>query len=203
MIVTIKKGNHFSNKRFPLPFLGKSMKRYVAFNQSAVYRTENPVNMYDVNKLFGFAEVTIFKLIQVFFKGLFGGGIFEEVHHWNSARVGFSRPDGRLWYVAYCYANGVRQDKLICPVELFQLTCPVIQCAGPEYHFLAGEVLVKMNRGNSSSWARGFKLNAYFGGDETAPNDIEIFIKRSRPRVLPPAFQTATANSSRSLANRI
>lgn len=193
MIIKIKKGNHFSNKRFPFPFIGKSMQRFVVFNQTAIYKTNDPVNMHDVNKLFGFAEVSLWKLIAVFFKGIFGGGIFEEVHHINSARTGFSRPDGRLWLSAYCYANRVREVKPICPLEICTGVMPIIKCEGKYYFFYVettkGLVMMKMNRGVDHKRAYGFKLNTYFGGDETAPHDILIFMKRKKTSKVPKSFR--------------
>lgn len=195
MIVTIKKGEHFSNKRFPFPFSGDEMVRYITFNETSEYKTVNKSNMDDVNKLVGFAEVGFLKLIAVFIKGIFGGGIFEDVHHFNSARIGFSRPnpDNKLWFTAYCYAGGVRQVELICEVDQRYEYKALILVGAYKYEFMVlsnnGFSTVGMTRGLSTKKASGFKLNAYMGGDEPASREVNISIRKSTNRELPKEFR--------------
>jgi hypothetical protein len=127
------------------------------FNSSAIYTTIDPVNQYDINKLWGFSE--------------------GFNHQYNSARIGWSYNTSALRLYAYVYNKGVRYSKEITSVSLnTDISCS-IKLSGNTYIFSVNGVVVTMPRALSTTKASGYQLYPYFGGDETAPQDITIDLR--------------------------
>ncbi len=153
----IKKGQHYSSLR-PLKSVSLiEMKFFAKFNQSAVYQTINPVNQYDINKLWGFSE-----------------GFNNQ---YNSARMGWGYSNGAIRLYGYVYSKGVRYFSEITTVLPDEEIYCSIKISGSSYIITAKGVSVKLPRGTTASKASGYQQYPYFGGDEVAPQDITIFIK--------------------------
>ncbi|HMP94841.1 MAG TPA: hypothetical protein PKD90_18320 [Phnomibacter sp.] len=126
------------------------------FDNSAIYRTIDPRNQLDINKLYGFSE------------GL--------DHQFNSARFGWRFSNDSVRLFAYVYANGKRSVAEICTVPLNEPIQCSIKVFPTAYLLSAGNNQVQMERGVASPIAKGFLQYPYFGGNETAPHDVYISI---------------------------
>ena len=153
----IRKGNHYCDQNTVKSISTSEMKFTAKFNQSAIYTTIDPVNQYDINKLWGFSE------------GL--------NHQYNSARIGWSYNNSALRLYGYVYSKGVRYSQEIAAVNLDTEILCSIKLSGSSYLISANGVTVILPRGLSTTRASGYQLYPYFGGDETAPHDITIDIK--------------------------
>ncbi len=134
------------------------MKFTVMFDHSAIYQTVDPENQEDINKLFGFSD--------------------NDQHHQQfSARFGWRWSEGALRLFAYVYNNGELQTQEIRGFPLNQEINCSIKINADTYTFAAGESVVQMPRGSSTSMAKGYQLYPYFGGDEPAPHEVRIWIR--------------------------
>lgn len=154
---TIAAGEHYCDKTAIKPVSITQMLFKVKFNSSAIYTTIDPQNQYDINKLYGFTE--------------------GQDPHGNSARIGWSFNNGALRLYAYVYNNGQRISQEICTVAISETINCAIKIDGNNYVFLVNDKLVKLSRAQAGETAQGYQLFPYFGGDETAPHKISIFIK--------------------------
>ena len=161
----IKKGKHRAWPPLVGLWLNKSvLRRKVCFDFSAKYDLGNN-NQEDTNKLFGIG--------------------YLWSHHNNSARFGWRYvPETRNFLItAYCYINGKREIREICSVVanrnyLFEI---IIYPDG--YEFRVGDMENGYKNGglfitskNNKTFA--FLLGLYFGGNQTAPCDITIKMKK-------------------------
>jgi hypothetical protein len=169
---TIKKGSHNSDKSSLKSVKTSEMKFYAYFDSSAEYKNVDPVNQYDINKLWGFSE-----------------GFNNQ---YNSCRIGWSYNDGKyggitqigtlgLRLSAYSYAKGIRYSKEICVIPM---KTPVYCSIKPTATGYVCSVTVNgikysttINRGTTTTTASGYQQYPYFGGDEVAPQNIFIQIK--------------------------
>jgi hypothetical protein len=147
----IKSGSHKSSH-----FLNytdkKSFSFFIKFDESCVYKTIDPTNQEDVNKLIGISD------------GL--------SHLKNSARFGWRYLNGRLEILGYTHFNGVFAFEKICDIEIGK----EYQCdleIGEDYRFSVGDKEISMKRFPKKS-GFNYYLWPYFGGNETAPHDINI-----------------------------
>lgn len=153
----IRKGNHYCDQNAVKSVSTSEMKFTAKFNSSAIYTTVDPVNQYDINKLWGFSE------------GL--------NHQYNSARIGWSYNNNALRLYGYVYSKGVRYSQEITAVSLNTEILCSIKLSGSNYLITANGITVTLPRGLSTTKASGYQLYPYFGGDETAPQDITIDLK--------------------------
>ena len=153
----IAEGSHYCNLSAVTPINRTQMLFKVRFDSSAIYTTVDPQNQYDINKLYGFSE--------------------GYDPHVNSARIGWSYNNGKLRLYAYVYNNGVRLSREICAVNLFETINCAILVKNDQYEFSVNGVQVQLSRALSGSLTNGYQLFPYFGGDETAPHPISIWIK--------------------------
>lgn len=130
----------------------------VKFDSTAIYNTIDPDNQYDVNKLYGFSDN-------------------DASHHEFSARIGWRWSEGTLQLFAYVYNNGVFDFKPISEISIGAEHECSIKVAGSEYIFSVDGRTTTMPRASTGDTAKGYKLFPYFGGDETAPHEIHIWIK--------------------------
>src|SRR5215217_5037468 len=83
----IKSGEHSVSNNVYKPVEVTQMAFAVQFDSGAVYTTKAPVNQYDINKLYGFADN-------------------GSDHHQYSARFGWAWNEGALRLYAYVYNAG-------------------------------------------------------------------------------------------------
>ena len=153
----IRKGNNYCDQSVLKSVTTAEMKFVARFDTSAIYQSVNPVNQYDINKLYGFSE-----------------GFNNQ---FNSARIGWRWSNGALRLFGYVYKSGVRYSQEITSIPFnTDITCS-IKLNGANYLITANGVTVTLPRGLTSSTARGFQQYPYFGGDEAAPKNIRIKIR--------------------------
>ena len=153
----IRQGQHYCDQSTLKSVATSEMKFMVIFDSSAIYQSVNPVNQYDINKLYGFSE--------------------GYDNQYNSARIGWRWSDNALRLFGYVYKLGVRYSQEITTIPFnTEISCS-IKLSGSNYIITAKGVSVTMPRGLSSTSASGFQQYPYFGGDEVAPHNISIKIK--------------------------
>ena len=158
----IKEGNHYHTGIDG----GWGGRRYLArqayFYADTAYESVTPANQFDINKLTGFSDC---------------GAVFSN--HNNSARFGWNwDPITKMIKLhAYTYVNGDRQYSYIKSVPLKTVVTLSLTLDGYFYIFQADAVTVKMPRHCDSNRAWGWLLFPYFGGDETAPHNMHIWLK--------------------------
>ena len=154
---TIRKGQNYCDQNTIKLVKTSEMKFVARFDTSAIYATVNPVNQYDINKLYGFSE-----------------GYNHQV---NSARIGWRWSDGALRLFGYVYKSSVRYSQEITTIPFnTDITCS-IKLSGYNYLITANGITVTLPRALNTASASGYQLYPYFGGDETAPKNISIKIK--------------------------
>ena len=154
---TIRKGQNYCTPNTIKIVKTSEMKFIARFDTSAIYSTVNPVNQYDINKLYGFSE-----------------GFNHQV---NSARIGWRWSDGALRLFGYVYKSSVRYSQEITAIPFnTDITCS-IKLSGYNYLISANGITVTLPRASNAASATGYQLYPYFGGDETAPKNISIKIK--------------------------
>jgi CRISPR/Cas system-associated exonuclease Cas4 (RecB family) len=154
---TIKKGSHSSSNSIFKRVQTSTMRVEVVFDSTAVYKTVNPGNQGDINKLYGLSDCS-------------------SNHHSNSARFGWRWYNNRLEIHAYTYKNKIRESKYIDYVELGKPYTYEIKLEDEKYVFTVNDKKVVLPR-SCSGLAEGYKLFPYFGGDETAPHDIKVIVR--------------------------
>ncbi len=154
---TIAAGEHYCDKTVIRPITITQMRFKVRFDNSAIYKSVDPQNQYDINKLYGFTE--------------------GQNPHENSARIGWSFNDAALRLYAYAYNSGQRLWQEICAVSIGETINCAIKPDGNNYIFIVNDKQVILSRALTGSTAVGYQLFPYFGGDETAPQKVSIFIK--------------------------
>ncbi len=130
------------------------------FDETVVYDLHNE-NQHDINKLMGFADA-------------------NNMHQDNSIRFGwcYNLETGKVDIFGYAYLDGERFYKRITDVAVGETAQYDIYLTDESYeltvngtHDLSIPRKVKNNRGIY------YMLFPYFGGNEVAPHDINIFIK--------------------------
>jgi hypothetical protein len=155
---TIPSGQHSSeNNSFKAIELSE-MKFTVKFDSSAIYTTVDPSNQFDINKLYGFSDN-------------------GTDHHQYSARYGWTWTGSSLKLFAYVYNQGAVISRELATVAIgSEISCS-IQATPTGYLFTTNGVSERLPRMASTPLAKGYQLYPYFGGDETAPHSVNIWIK--------------------------
>lgn len=157
---TIQKGNHYCDGNDFKQMELSEMKFVVKFDSSAIYETQSTENQYDINKLYGFSDN-------------------NAGHHQYSARFGWRWSGGALRLFAYVYNGSVVTSKELAAVAIgTEINCS-IKVAGNNYLFVVDGVLTSLPRTATIEKAKGYQLYPYFGGDEVAPHQINIWIKKA------------------------
>lgn len=154
----IPRGEHYSEQTSYAKVEYKELKFTVRFDSSAIYTTMNPANQYDINKLYGFSDN-------------------DAQHHEFSARIGWRWSEGNLRLFGYVYNNGLTGYEEITAINIGSEHECSIKIAESSYIFSVNHNTIAMSRTSKGTVAKGYKLFPYFGGDETAPHDIHIWIK--------------------------
>ena len=131
----------------------------VIFDSTAIYKTDTSGNQADINKLYGFADNNV------------------NDHHKFSARFGWNWYKGQLWLYAYVYNNSIMAFKNLGSIPLGVKAGCAIVVHGDEYLFVLNGVTTVMPRASTTATGIGYKLFPYFGGNETAPHQINIYIR--------------------------
>ncbi len=154
----IKKGQQSCDKSVYQPVNLSELKFMVKFDSSAIYKTVDPDNQGDINKLYGFSDN-------------------NTMHHQFSARFGWRWKNNELQVFGYIYNNGAMSFLQIGTVRIGEENNCSIKVAGDKYIFTLNESTIEMPRASNTSTAIGYKLYPFFGGDEMAPHDVHIWIK--------------------------
>lgn len=158
IIYTIKQGQHYAADRGYKAVEFEELKFIVRFDSSAIYQTGTEVNQYDINKLYGFSDN-------------------NADHHQYSARIGWAWNKNALWLYTYVYSDGKIYKSELGTIEIgLEARCS-IKVTGDYYKFEMNGVQLSVPRSITTSGAKGYMLYPYFGGDETAPHDVRIWIK--------------------------
>ena len=154
---TILQGQHYCDKSVYAATKYQQLSFKVKFDSSAIYQNVQPINQEDINKLFGFSD----------------NNAFHQVY---SARFGWRWSNNALRLFAYVYNNGVRINKELGTVVIgAEINC-AIKVTSSNYIFILNGTETLMPRESTTVTADGYKLYPYFGGDETAPHTISIWI---------------------------
>jgi hypothetical protein len=153
----IPAGSHYCTTSTLKSVKTSEMRFAVKFDSSAIYKTVDPLNQSDINKLYGFSE-----------------GLNNQ---YNSARFGWSWYNNRLNIFAYVYKRGVRAQKRITSVAIGREHTFSIKVSGASYIFTINGISATMARGLSTATASGYQQYPYFGGDEVAPHNVTILIR--------------------------
>jgi hypothetical protein len=154
---TIRKGQQYCDQNALVIVQYQELKFTVKFDNTAIYQTTDPANQDDINKLYGFSDN-------------------NSAHQDYSARFGWNWSRDSLRLFAYIYNNGVRDSKeigAILPNTGYNCSIKVIDSI---YSFTLNDKTVTMPRLSTTVKGEGYKLYPYFGGDESSPHDIAIWI---------------------------
>lgn len=154
----IPKGNQYCDKNYFVPVKFNRLAFKVKFDSSAIYTSGKAENQNDINKLFGFSDN-------------------NATHHEYSARFGWRWSDNALRLFAYDYNNSVMSFKELGTVSIGKENDCSITVSGSKYIFTLNGAETEMPRASTTPEAEGYQLYPYFGGDETAPHDISIWIE--------------------------
>ncbi len=147
----IKKGNHSSHGVFWMP--KKTMHFYIKFPESCIYDLGNE-NQLDINKLFGMSTTL-------------------DVHN-TSFRFGWRYNDGKIEIFKYTYVKKVRDYVLMGAVDINEWNSFKIDLTKDDVTFYLNEI--KYNQKQKTKMPL-LAMYPYFGGDERAPHDIEIYFR--------------------------
>lgn len=157
---TIPQGQHSADKSKFKKVETSSLSFMVKFDSSAIYQTKTKENQYDINKLYGFSDN-------------------NSDHHQYSARFGWRWSDGALRLFAYVYNEGKMTSKELAIVPIGAQTICSIQADSSNYVFTVNGKAETMPRLSKTPGAKGYMLYPYFGGDETAPHEVRVWIKEN------------------------
>jgi hypothetical protein len=163
---TIPRGAHECEQRTIKVVSGTSMNFIVKFDSTAIYPAviTDYNHAHDINKLWGFSE--------------------GWNNHYNSARIGWRWLNGQLQLFAYVYVKGkllrdpVSYDPpFIKSVAIgAEINCS-ISISSNSYIFTVDGVVLKTERGRSTSKYNGYQQFPYFGGQLSAPHMVSIYIQ--------------------------
>lgn len=155
---TIQKGNQYCDGNSYKAVEITELKFVARFDSTAIYETTSPENQYDINKLYGFSDN-------------------NADHHQYSARFGWRWSGEALHLFAYIYNNGVVTSKELTTASIgAEINCS-IKVTPTNYLFTVNGITTQLPRMATSERGKGYQLYPYFGGDEVAPHEINIWIK--------------------------
>lgn len=153
-VFIIPKGQHSSGANFR-GFSGNTLNFQAVFNETAKYQTKNPENQADINKLMGFS-------------------LCGTHHHENSVRIGWRWYNEKLEAFAYVYIEGNRMEEFIAEVPVGKPVDYSISQTSDGFQFIVGDEQLFIESETYCDGTENYMLWPYFGGDEKAPQDIEI-----------------------------
>jgi hypothetical protein len=154
----IQQGAHYASDNTYKPIETSELKFTARFDNSAMYQSATAENQYDINKLYGFSDN-------------------GAAHHEYSARFGWRWSAGALRLFAYVYNGGKVVSEELGPVPIGKnITCR-IKVESRQYVFYCNEYVRTMPRQSKTGNGKGYLLYPYFGGDEAAPHEVDIWIR--------------------------
>ena len=157
----INQGSHYSNGKLDKLYGNdnkeNSWQWQVIFDSSAIYKTQNPLNQLDVNKLIGFSDC-------------------GNHHSTTSHRIGWRYNNG-LELLSYNRNDGNFLFQSITIININEIINIDMSFVDTNYIICIDGICDTMPRTCSTWSGRKFALWPYFGGNETAPHDITIKIK--------------------------
>ncbi|MFL5808715.1 MAG: hypothetical protein ACJ749_04290 [Flavisolibacter sp.] len=155
---TIQQGNQFCDQNEFAAVETNEMNFIVVFDSSAIYQTALAENQDDINKLYGFSDN-------------------NSEHHKFSARFGWRWSNNALRLFAYVYNEAEMTSKEITTVDPGkEINCSIV-VKGNRYVFTVNDRTQEMPRMATTDNGKGYQLYPYFGGDESAPHEINIWIR--------------------------
>ena len=155
MKFTILKGSHYSDQFLykSINFLNLSsiLTFKVNFDKSCIYNLNSPDQL-DINKLFGFSN--------------------GFNHHKYSARFGWNSGVDKINIFSYVYDSGKRKSNLISKIETDRYYKMAIVDDNTNWIFAIDNYCTMVPK--SEKFKIGYKLWPYFGGNNTAPQDLSI-----------------------------
>ena len=130
----------------------------IIFDSSAIYKTKDSLNQYDINKLIGLSDC-------------------GDNHRENSIRFGWRWLNDSLEIHWFKHENGGFMFDKMCTIELNKSYIYELNITNWDYNLKVNNVCVWVGRNCVKNKKRYF-LYPYFGGNETAPHDISIEIKK-------------------------
>jgi hypothetical protein len=99
------------------------------------------------------------------------------MHHYNSVRFGwnYDLENKNMRIFAYWYEKGKRMSKYIKSVEIGEPNDFSIVMSEQNHVLIASKALYFVD---VPSKPLGYLLHPYFGGNQTAPHDMEIIIRQ-------------------------
>lgn len=155
---TIPAGSHYCNGNSYRAVETASQFFTVRFDSSAIYQSADPVNQYDINKLWGFSDN-------------------NGDHHAYSARFSWRWSEGALRLFGYVYNNGSMQEQELTTIPIGAEVRCGIQVEAKTYRFVVNGQSWTLPRQATTALGKGYQLYPYFGGDEPAPHEVRIWIK--------------------------
>ena len=155
---TIRAGQQYCDQSIYKQTNYSELKFIVRFDSTAVYKTASSENQLDVNKLYGFSDN-------------------NSDHHQFSARFGWRWSEGALRLFGYVYNNGEMSYEELGAINIGTEYNCAIKVTPANYIFTFNNNSKNMPRISTTATAAGYQLYPYFGGNETAPHDINIWIK--------------------------
>ena len=155
---TIRQGQNYCDGNIFTPTSYSQLNFIAKFDSSAIYTNVNPENQLDINKLYGFADN-------------------NSTHQMFSARFGWGWSNNALRLYGYVYNDGIRISKELGTVAIGAENTCSIKVNPKSYVFSLNGKVDSLPRTSTTVKATGYKLYPYFGGNETAPHNIYIWIK--------------------------
>ena len=155
---TIRQGQNYCDGNTYISTSYSELNFIAKFDSTAIYSNVNPYNQLDINKLYGFADN-------------------NSTHQQFSARFGWRWSDSALRLFGYVYNDGIRSSKELGIVSIGAENICSIKVNPKSYIFSLNGKVDSLPRTSTTTKAIGYKLYPYFGGDETAPHNIYIWIK--------------------------
>lgn len=160
-IFTISAGQHNSISRQE-PFTGRGINVTAVFDESAAYTLEQTSDQADINKLIGFSDC-------------------GQHHQSESARLGWRWLNDELQILAYSYLEGDLSFELMGSIPLnTEIDMMIIANSGNYVFSGTGLETVTLTRTNNCSTEENYWLWPYFGGNQVAPQQIKIRLKREQ-----------------------
>ena len=158
-VFRIDVGEHKSITRIE-SFTGSGINATVVFDSTAIYTLDVLNDQADINKLVGFSDCA-------------------QNHQSESARFGWRWYNDELQILAYSYLEGDLNFELMGAIPLNQEINLTLRIVGDRYEFTGDGLESKsMTRTSDCESGENYWLWPYFGGNQRAPQDITIRLKR-------------------------
>lgn len=161
----VKKGKHrFWPLNLNIWWNKKELHYFIQFDFSCKYNLQNN-DQYDINKIIGI--------------GYFDW--FWPPHHVNSARFGwnYNIKTDRIDIYSYCYINKERKCNYLCSFDFNTKYELILNITQNSYIFnvVINNQTITYTINKTHNKKLSFILDPYFGGNETAPNNMFLYLQ--------------------------